>query len=77
MPGIPGGFVLASERTGTLQLWNVSQPQPLELLNTGLGGIHSMVAGGSLAENSGRMLLSAKDGTIAAFDVKKRRYCEL
>ena len=46
----------ASERAGVLQTWNVSQPQPLQLLNTGLGGITSL----AVLSNSHQVLLACR-----------------
>ena len=54
----PGSFVAASERAGVLQTWNVSQPQPLHLLNTGLGGITSL----AVLPNSHQVLLACRWG---------------
>ncbi|KAK9815758.1 hypothetical protein WJX72_009065 [[Myrmecia] bisecta] len=44
VPGAPGSFVVVSARMGALQLWNVSQQQPIQLLATGLNGIQSVTA---------------------------------
>ena len=54
----PGSFVAASERAGVLQTWNVSQPQPLQLLNTGLGGITSL----AVLPTSHQVLLACRWG---------------
>ncbi len=35
LPGQPGSFLLSSSRSGALQLWNVSQQQPLRLFKLG------------------------------------------
>ncbi|GLI61761.1 hypothetical protein VaNZ11_004229 [Volvox africanus] len=37
LPSQPGNFLLSSSRSGALQLWNVSQPQPQRLIKLGGG----------------------------------------
>jgi hypothetical protein len=47
---------------GALQLWNVSQAQPLRALRTGLAGLKSL----AFFHGSQRLLLAAADGAVSS-----------
>ncbi len=46
---------------GVLQVWNVSQPQPLKLLRTGLVALRAL----AFFEGSQRLLLAGTDGSVS------------
>ena len=66
--GMPGTFVCASEKTGVLRMFNVSQPTPIALVKTGLPGISSVKFVGKTT----KCLLSSVDGTCGVFDADRQ-----
>ncbi|KAG2445130.1 hypothetical protein HYH02_008598 [Chlamydomonas schloesseri] len=82
VPSQPGNFLLSSSRSGALQLWNVSQPQPLRLLKPAGGLVQGFAllpqpqqpggGGGAGVQGPGRrtpVLVSFADGGVCVFDL--------
>ncbi|KAF6263074.1 hypothetical protein COO60DRAFT_1672788 [Scenedesmus sp. NREL 46B-D3] len=65
VPSQPGNFISISKKTGVLQLWNVSQQQPLKSLKIGKGPAQSV----QFFPGSSKALLTFQDGTVMAYDV--------
>ena len=69
LPGMPGSFLSAGDRAGVMRLWNVSQPQPLDVLRTGKPGFHSL----RVVPGTSTVLCSFMDGTVAVYSVRRRQ----
>lgn len=80
----PGNFLLSSSRSGALQLWNVSQPQPLRLLKPAGGLVQGFAllpapsagasgaragAGAGGAGKRTAVLVSFADGGVCVYDL--------
>lgn len=69
LPKMPGTFVTASERAGTLYVWNASQVSPMRTVRLGLPGVRSM----TLVEDTNCILVTGMDGAAILYDVELRR----
>ncbi|CAD7925279.1 unnamed protein product [Amoebophrya sp. A25] len=66
LPSQPGNFLTSNSKNGTLSLWNVSQPKPLEKLKGGNSPILNMV---SFHTNSPEKIFFAyTNGSLALMD---------
>ncbi|WIA17928.1 hypothetical protein OEZ85_009421 [Tetradesmus obliquus] len=68
VPSQPGNFVSISNKTGVLQLWNVSQQQPLKSIKIGNGPAQSV----QFFPGTSKALLTFQDGTVMAYDVRSQ-----
>lgn len=66
--GMPGTFVVCSERTGVLRTFNVSQPTPIALIKTGLPGIVSVKFCGKTTQ----CVVGGADGSVGLFDAERK-----
>ncbi|EFJ53255.1 hypothetical protein VOLCADRAFT_115828 [Volvox carteri f. nagariensis] len=77
LPSQPGNFLLSSSRSGALQLWNVSRPQPLRplqmggtlvqgfaLMRTTAGGGRGEAAAAARSPQRTAVLVSFSDGAV-------------
>ncbi|KAG1660088.1 hypothetical protein FOA52_011154 [Chlamydomonas sp. UWO 241] len=71
VPGAPGSFVRVSNKSGAVQLYNVSQNQPMKVFKPGLAMTHSMM----LLPGTNRLLLSAEDGGVLVYDMDQSHVC--
>ena len=66
----PGTFISASEKHGTLKVWNVSNQSPQHSIAAPEGGVSSLCC---LEDGSGRVAAAFRSGEVAVFDAKQRR----
>ena len=66
----PGTFISASEKHGTLKVWNVSNQSPQHSIAAPEGGVTSLCC---LEDGSGRVAAAFRSGEVAVFDAKQRR----
>ena len=66
----PGTFISASEKHGTLKVWNVSNQSPQHSIAAPEGGVSSLCC---LEDGSGRVAATFRSGEVAVFDAKQRR----
>ena len=69
LPKMPGTFVTASDKAGSLLVWNVSQPSPLRSLRLGLPGVRCLC----LVDDTSAVLATGTDGAVVIYDVELRR----
>ena len=70
MPGVPGDFVTASDKTGVLRVWNVSQRAPKDTLRAEAGPLHAI----SFVEPTCRALCRFKSGAVGLCDLARRSW---
>ena len=69
MEWAPGSFASVNSRTGVIQVWNVSQKHPQDLVRVGNCGFHSM----TFVPGSQQALCAFGDGSVAVFHMGKRQ----
>lgn len=79
LPSQPGNFLLSSSRSGALQLWNVSQSQPLRVFKLGGSLVQGFALlrtprvaagdGGGDAKARTAVLISFSDGAVYVYDL--------
>lgn len=68
VPNAAGSFVTISNKSGALQLWNVSQAQALKSMRTGQSHAQSV----QFFPGSSRALLTFQDGAFMIYDVARQ-----
>mmetsp|Transcript_11431 Transcript_11431/g.32447 ORF Transcript_11431/g.32447 Transcript_11431/m.32447 type:complete len:1189 (+) Transcript_11431:66-3632(+) len=66
---MPGSFVTVSDRSGVMQLWNVSRPEPMQRLKAGQAGLQSV----NPIPRTSKVVLTVKDGTVMLYNLERRR----
>lgn len=68
MPWASGNFATVTDRNGNLRVWNVSQPQPLEVLRVGTTGFTGLV----FMPGTPRALCVFDDGSVCVYNIRKK-----
>ena len=75
IPGEPGNFVTAGEKTGILRLWNVSQKSPKGSCRPSKSGFQNMsFAPGEAGQNGAATVCSFRDGSVGVYDLRKKQW---
>jgi WD40 repeat protein len=73
VPGEPGNFVTAGEKTGILRLWNVSQKTPKGVCRPSKSGFQNLIfAPGERGQNGAATVCSFNDGSCGVYDLRKK-----
>ena len=70
IPGVPGDFVTATDKTGVLRVWNVSQRGPKDLIKAEAGPFQGI----SFIEPTQSCLCRFKSGAVGLLDLSKRSW---
>lgn len=75
IPGEPGNFVTAADKTGILRIWNVSQKSPKGVCRPSKSGFQSlMFAPGEHGHNGAATVCSFNDGSCGVYDLRKKSW---
>lgn len=75
IPGEPGNFVTAGEKTGILRLWNVSQKSPKGVCRPSKSGFQNLAfAPGERGMNGAATVCSFQDGSCGVYDLRKKSW---
>lgn len=75
IPGEPGNFVTAGEKTGILRLWNVSQKSPKGVCRPSKSGFQNLIfAPGEHGQNGAATVCSFNDGSCGVYDLRKKSW---
>lgn len=66
---MPGTFLSVTDRSGVIQMWNVSRPEPMKRLKAGLAGLQSVTP----IHDSPKAIITVKDGTVMLYNVERAR----
>ena len=70
LPGVPGDFLTASDKTGVLRVWNVSNRQPKDTIKAEAGPFQGL----SFVQPTQRALCRFKSGAVGILDVPRRSW---
>lgn len=66
----PGNFITASDKSGVLKIWNVSQKSPMGQIKVGVAGINSIVA---MPSQPDLAVIAFKNGSIGVCDTATKK----